>query len=168
MSALSLSTCQAAVLALIASAQANPTRSPRFPDLVGIPVAAESYTDTTGVADAAFEAALNGSSATGLFIFVAYPDAVRVDQTTPGTARFLATVPVILCENPVSNMATGSGGLSRDPAKVVEAIWTAVCHQAQSGPQRFLISDPLEQVSESSGCRIWRTLFECPITWKPT
>lgn len=168
MSAITVSTCQAALVALLTAAQAN---TALFPDLTGIPIAREDYTDTTGATEAAWETALNGSQSSpnppGMFLFVTLPFAVRVEQLNQGTARFLATIKVALFENPVANMNTENGGLGRDPLRALESVWRAVTNKPSHGPQQFTISDPLDQIQEISGGRIWVTYFDVPILWKP-
>lgn len=160
MSALKLSTAQAALVAFLTAAQAGT----QFPDLQGIPIAVESYANDD--ADDVINAALD-ENGPGIVIFSALPFAVRISDSSPGTQQFMASLVLFVLENPKTNMDTAHGGLSRDPMKVVEAIWSAVAAKPSGRPQTFHIADPLEPVTETSGFRMWATTIETQILFKP-
>lgn len=161
MSALKLSTAQAAIVALITAAQANAVV---FPDLVGVPLAVEAFNSET--ADAVINAALD-SGGPGICIYSVSPWSARIDKSITGTDRFQVSLTVFVLENPTQNTNTADGGLNRDPLKVIEALWQAVCNKPSKGGQDFHVSDPLDPVPEGSGMRIWATSFEIPVTFKP-
>lgn len=161
MSALKLSTCQAALLALVSAAQAGT----QFPDLAGIPVAVETYSNDD--ADEVINDALN-ENGPGIVIFSALPFAVRTGDSIPTNVEtFQASLVLFVLENPKVNMDTANGGLARDPLKVIEALWYACTNRPGRGGQAFHVADPLEPVTESSGYRVWATTFEIPFTFKP-
>ena len=161
MSALKLSTAQAALVALITAAQANAVA---FPDLAGVPLAVEAF--NSDAADATINAALD-TGGPGLCIYSVSPWSARLEKSITGTDRFQVSLTVFVLENPTQNGDALTGGLGRDPLKVIEALWQAVCNKPSKGGQDFHVSDPLDPVPEGSGMRIWATSFELPVTFKP-
>lgn len=158
MSALTLSTAQAALVSLLTAAIANTTA---YPALANVPLAVEKFdTDSEPTVDAAL-------AKEGVCILSIFPWSSRIEDAGNGVQRLLISLVVFVLENKTQNLDTTNGGLNRNPLLIIEDMWTAVTKAPMKGPQRFKLSDPLEPVNEGSGMRIWATNFELQSTFVP-
>ncbi|MEQ1842051.1 MAG: hypothetical protein ABL994_16725, partial [Verrucomicrobiales bacterium] len=96
----------------------------------------------------------------GTVLFSLFPVVSRADQNPGKWTSILCGLSVLVIDNPQKNT-------TKDPLRVVEAIWAAVAKQSGKGPQFQLGSSPMDLIDETEAARVYAVNFEVLISVQP-